>query len=70
MTIREKYYFELRKIIGSEFVLTVMDDEQIVRALLEKCGGLGEIDELKYEIDMLKSEVSYLEQQIEDNENM
>ena len=69
MDINKKYYLELRELLGSEFVLGIYNDEEIMQKLIRLVSaGVGlkrRVKELEDEVDELRTEIAYLEEMIE-----
>jgi uncharacterized small protein (DUF1192 family) len=71
METHRKYFIELRDVIGSDYVLTDMSDEDVIGRLIDIVYGLQsavdavDVEELRAEIAYLESEVSRLEDELE-----
>jgi uncharacterized small protein (DUF1192 family) len=68
METHRKYYLDLRGLIGSDYVLTDMSDEEVIGRLIDIVYGLQsavDVEELRAEIAYLESEVSRLEDELE-----
>jgi uncharacterized small protein (DUF1192 family) len=71
METHRKYFIELRDVIGSDYVLTDMSDEEVIGRLIDIVYGLQsavdavDVEELRAEIAYLESEVLRLEDELE-----
>jgi uncharacterized small protein (DUF1192 family) len=70
MEAHRKYYLDLRGLIGSDYVLTDMSDEDVIGRLIDIVYGLQsavdavDVEELRAEIAYLESEVLRLEDEL------
>jgi uncharacterized small protein (DUF1192 family) len=68
METHRKYYLDLRGLLGSDYVLTDMSDEEVIGRLIDIVYVLQsavDVEELRAEIAYLESEVSRLEDELE-----
>jgi uncharacterized small protein (DUF1192 family) len=68
METHRKYYLGLRELLGSDYVLTDMSDEEVIGRLIDIVYVLQsavDVEELRAEIAYLESEVSRLEDELE-----
>jgi hypothetical protein len=65
METHRKYYLDLRELLGSDYVLTDMSDEEVIGRLIGIIGGLNQDEEYREEVENLKAEIDNLEDYIE-----
>jgi hypothetical protein len=71
MEAHRKYYLVLRDLLGGDYVLTDMSDEEVIGRLIDIVYGLqsavddAEREDLRQEVAYLESEVLRLEDELE-----
>jgi hypothetical protein len=64
METHRKYYLVLRDLLGGDYVLTDMSDEEVIGRLISIIGDLKQDEEYKQEVDNLRVEIAYLESEV------